>query len=72
MRAGTGAFRISKQPGLYNFIPVSEANAHLIAAAPEMLETLIEVDRILTHGADSWDDILNRIAHVIATARGKS
>ena len=49
------------------------ANAHLIAAAPLMLEALKEILPLWDREdvADTWSDTFEKIAHAINTAKGE-
>jgi hypothetical protein len=50
-----------------------EANARLIAAAPEMLEALEAYTKYIQHEADSnLDEVENKMLAAIAKARGES
>lgn len=54
--------------------PENRANAHLIAAAPEMLDTLEHIADVLNHMAPCPEEVLDRLLacaqSVIRKARG--
>jgi hypothetical protein len=70
--SATGRAEFSVQP--YNDPQEAAANARLIAAAPELLETLRDVEANLTgqdHFPERVADSLRRVKDAIAKAEGR-
>ena len=66
--ANCGGFQLSQHE--HETLLENEANAHLIAAAPRMVDTLLMVREELCFGGD-WKTAKNKIDEVLSKAEGK-
>ena len=64
---------VGSAPYYKGYSPTDYANAHLIAAAPDLVEALQEcVDAMYSDNpADGWKEILDKARSVLARARGE-